>query len=187
PETYAAFIRGLFEADGTVHSGGYPTWSTTSIEFTHDVQTLLLALGIPTTRKFDTTGWGKSQLAVLRVLNLSYGQIWNELIGFMGSRKSAAMRALNTRQASRQDHVAVPRELVDRLVPENDQIRKTMLMTLNRTGLVSRRSAQELYERTSDPELGHLLGFFYDRVTTAELGEEEWTYDLSVPENVTYV
>ena len=36
-------------------------------------------------------------------------------------------------------------------------------------------------------KLGHLLGFFYDEVTTAELGEEQYTYDLSVPENVTYV
>ena len=47
--------------------------------------------------------------------------------------------------------------------------------------------ATELYERTPDLELGRLLGFFYDRVVASELGEEEFTYDLSVPENVTYV
>ena len=45
----------------------------------------------------------------------------------------------------------------------------------------------ELYERTDDAELGHLLGFFYDTVASAELGDEEFTYDLSVPDNVTYV
>ena len=40
---------------------------------------------------------------------------------------------------------------------------------------------------TGDAELGHLLSFFYDRVASAELGDEELTYDLSVPSNVTYV
>jgi ribonucleoside-diphosphate reductase alpha chain len=187
PEVYCSFVRGLFEADGTVHATGYPSWSTTSIEFSYDVQNLLLALGIPTTRKFDTTGWGDSKLAVLRVLNLSYGQDWAELVGFISGRKQAAIRAINTRQASRHDHVPVNRDMVDRLAPGNDHLRKTMLLALSRTGLVSRRSAQELYERTGDVELGHLLGFFYDRVDKAELGEEELTYDLSVPENVTYV
>ncbi len=187
PEVYSAFLRGLFEADGSVHHGGYPTWSTTSIEFSHDVQTLLLAMGIPTTRKLDTTGWGGSPLAVLRVLNLSYGQLWTDSVGFMSDRKNAAVQAITTRQASKMDWVPVTRHLVDRLAPENDALRKTMLMALSRTGMVSRRSAQELLDRTGDTELGHLLGFFYDRVTTAELGEEELTFDLSVPDNVTYV
>ncbi len=45
----------------------------------------------------------------------------------------------------------------------------------------------ELFERTHDAELGHLLEFFYDEVVSAELGDEEFTYDLSVPSNVTYV
>ncbi len=186
PSVYSAFLRGLFEADGTALRG-YPTWSTTSVEFSHDVQTLLLALGIPTTRKFDITGWGDSRLAVLRVLNLSYGQSWAEKIDFMSGRKRAAVRATRSRQASRYDYVPVSRDLVDRLAPENDHLRKTMLLSLSRVGLVSRRSAEELYERTGDAELARLLGFFYDRVATAELGEEELTYDLSVPDNVTYV
>lgn len=184
---YTAFLRGLFEADGTVHVGGYPSWSTTNIEFSHDVQSMLLAMGIPTTRKFDTTGWGDSSLAVLRVLNLSYGKQWGDLVGFIGGRKQAAVRAIDTRQASRYDYIPVSRETIDRLAPENDRLRKTMLLALSRTGLVSRRSAIELFERTGDPTLEHLLGFFYDRVEMAELGDEDLTYDLSVPANVTYV
>jgi len=35
--------------------------------------------------------------------------------------------------------------------------------------------------------LGHLLDFFYDTVASVDFGEEEFTYDLSVPDNVTYV
>ncbi|MGH8946126.1 MAG: adenosylcobalamin-dependent ribonucleoside-diphosphate reductase, partial [Acidimicrobiia bacterium] len=187
PEVYGAFMRGLFEADGYAHKGGYASWATTSVDFSRDVQTLLLALGIPTTRKFDTTGWGGTQLAVLRVLNLSYGKRWTDTVGFISDRKNAAIRKTKIRQASRADHVPVPRSVIDRLAPENDNLRKTMLMALSRLSMVSRRSAETLYERTADPELERLLGYFYARVASAELGEEELTYDLSVPENVTYV
>ncbi len=184
---YSRFLRGLFEADGTVHPAGYPSWSTTNTDFSHDVQSLMLAIGIPTTRKFDTTGWGRSRLAVLRVLNLSYGKAWADKIGFMSGRKQASVRLTKAQRGSRGDYVPVDREMVDRLAPENDNLRKTLLLALSRNGLVSRRSAQKLYKRTGDPELGHLLGFFYDRVTLAELGEEQLTYDLSVPDDVTYV
>jgi len=42
-------------------------------------------------------------------------------------------------------------------------------------------------ERTGSLELKQILSFFYDSVEKSELGEEQFTYDLSVPENVTYV
>jgi ribonucleoside-diphosphate reductase alpha chain len=185
-ETYRAFVRGLFEADGTV-TNGYPTWSTTSIAFSRDVQSLLLAIGFPTTRRFDTTGWGNSPIAVLRTLDLGYSAQFADEIGFMGDRKEMALASTTVQQASRMDHIPVPRAMVDRLAPANDALRKTMLTSLAKRGMVSRRSVEALYERNGDPALGHLLGFFYDRVDSAELGDEQWTYDLSVPENVTYV
>ena len=185
-ETYRAFVRGLFEADGTV-TGGYPSWSTTSIEFSHDIQSLLLAIGCPTTRKMDRTACGGSPLAVLRILNLSYSQGFAEEIGFISDRKQAALVSTTTAQAARHDHIPAPRSLIDRLAPENGRLRRTMLASLARNGMVSRRSARELLKRTNDGELARLLGHFYDRVCSADLGEEQWTYDLSVPDNVTYV
>jgi ribonucleoside-diphosphate reductase alpha chain len=186
PETYRAFIRGLFEADGTV-GDGYPHWCTTSFDFSRDVQSLLLAIGYPTTRKMDRTGWGGSPLAVLRLLNLSYSANFATEIGFMGGRKQAALVSVTTAGATRRDHIPVPRSLVDRLIPENGNLRRTMLQSLARNGMVSRRSASVLLQRTGDQELARLLGFFYDRVHSASLDEDQWTYDLSVPDNVTYV
>ncbi len=184
-DVYGAFVRGLFEADGTVTSG-IPNWSTTSLEFSHDVQSVLLALGYPTTRKYDITGWGQSTLAVLRLLNTSYHSRWLEEIGFVGDRKNTKVLRSEGRQAARKDYIPITRALVDRLAPTNDRLRKVLLMEVAR-GTVSRRSANELFERTNDGELEHLLGFFYDTVASAELGDEELTFDLSVPENVTYV
>jgi len=188
PSVYSAFLRGLFEADGTV-TMGYPHWMTTSLELADDVQTLLLALGFPTTRTLETkrTGWGQLALSKLRLLNLSYNDRWLEQVGFIGARKNAkVIRGADLRQSARGDHIPVPRSLIDRLAPENDRLRKILLMECKRR-TVSRRIATELFERTGDAELGHLLSFFYDRVASAELGDEELTYDLSVPDNVTYL
>src|SRR5207247_5495595 len=66
-------------------------------------------------------------------------------------------------------------------------LRKTMLMSLARRGDVSRRSATALLERTPDPELEHALGFYYDTVATVEMLDDQPTFDISVPDNVTYV
>ena len=104
----------------------------------------------------------------------------------MGSRKQAGLQLSGTGQAGREDYVPLSRDLVDRLAPEDDRWRK-VLPRGTAPGTVPRSLATELYERTGDAELGHLLDFFYDTVATAELGDEELTYDLSVPSNVTYV
>ncbi|HEX5494398.1 MAG TPA: LAGLIDADG family homing endonuclease, partial [Mycobacteriales bacterium] len=44
---YAGFLRGLFEADGSV-TGGAPSISTSSLTFADEVRTLLLVLGVAT-------------------------------------------------------------------------------------------------------------------------------------------
>src|SRR5207247_6758929 len=47
-DVYGAFVRGLFEADGTV-TMGIPTWTTARASFADELQPLLRALGYPTT------------------------------------------------------------------------------------------------------------------------------------------
>ena len=127
----------------------------------------------------------------MRLLNLSYSRRWAHEIGFVGDRKNNGV-ASGDLKAPSLDHVPLTRELVDRLAPApgdstgDDRLRKVLLMELAR-GRVSRSTVTELHQRTADPDLAHLLGFFYDRVASAELGDEELTYDLSVPDNVTYV
>ena len=188
PEVYAAFVRGLFEADGTTDNG-YVSWSTVTESFSRDVQTLLLALGFVTTRKIDEPGtnWGLNPRFVLRLLNVAAAERYLEEIDFISVRKAASLWQGDHRQASRHDHIPVSRGIVDELAPENDALRKTMLMALARRGDVSRRSATALLERTADPELEHLLGFYYDSVATVETLDDQPTYDISVPDNVTYV
>ena len=185
PECYRAFVRGLFEADGTV-TAGHPSWTTTSVGFAGEVQTLLLALGFVTTRSQGVSGRG-SKLQIVRLLNRATNHRWLNEVGFISHRKWLKVDTSDAVQAARYDHLPVSRELIDRVAPQNDRDRKVALMEFRRSASITRRLAQELFQRSGDGELGHLLGFFFDEIQTAVLGGEEFTYDLSVPSNVTYV
>ena len=184
-EVYAAFVRGLFEADGNANNG-YAYWSTTNEDFSRDVQTLMLALGFVTTRDASRDKLG-GPCHRLRLLNATSAARFVEEVGFMSERKNAALAGAEHPQAARYDHIPVTRALVDELAPKNDGLRKAMLLQLSRTSGVSRRSATALLERSPSPELEHLLGYFYDTVADIALLEDQPTFDLSVPDNVTYV
>src|SRR5690606_3795413 len=185
PTVYRAFVRGLFEADGTV-TAGYPSWTTARRSFADEVQALLLALGYVTTRKRDVSGRG-SQLHVVRLLNRSHNARWLDEIGFVSERKARAVDVSDAPQAARHDRIPVSRGLIDRAAPGNDRPRRAALLEWRRSGTSTRRLATELHARSGDGELAHLLAFYFDRIATAELGDEELTYDISVPANVTYV
>ena len=179
PAVYRAFMRGLFEADGTVVAG-YPSWTTTNVAFAEDVQSLMLALGFVTTRSQGVSGRG-SKLEIVRLLNRAANARWLDEIGFISARKASAVDVSDIAQSARHDHIPVSRALIDRVAPDNDRYRRVAMMEHRRSGTITRRIATELHDMTGDAELGHLLSFFYDRVASAELGDEELTYDLSVP------
>ena len=86
PVTYAAFLRGLFEADGTVQEG-VPSLSTADENFAAEVRTTLLALGILTTTRTTKSGWG-GPIFQIRVRNVDHALTFDELVGFIGRRKS---------------------------------------------------------------------------------------------------
>jgi ribonucleoside-diphosphate reductase alpha chain len=185
PEVYRAFLRGVFDADGT-STGGYPSVTTANDSFADELQTLLLALGFVTTRAHDVSGRG-SHLNALRLLNREANARWLDDIGFVSKRKARGVHVGTLQQSARYDHIPVTRELIDRVAPVNNRNRRVALMEHRRSGTITRRLARELHALSGDSELDRLLGFFYDRIAVAELGDEEPTYDLSVPSNVTYV
>jgi adenosylcobalamin-dependent ribonucleoside-diphosphate reductase len=183
---YAAFLRGLFEADGTVIQGA-PSWGTAQTDFARQVKTLLLALGFPSTSKEDESGWGEAPVYVLRLKNESYNEAFQAEIGFMGARKNAAVYTFSGHpQAARNDRVYLSAAVLDRALASG-VARNALQLAIRRYGAVTRRSLKEVQAHTRDPEMGRALGYFYDTVEANEDGGEQLTYDLSVPENVTYV
>jgi ribonucleotide reductase alpha subunit len=186
PQVYGAFLRGLFEADGTV-TIGVPAFTSGSAAFSQDVKTLLLALGLPTSYKHDLSGWGQSDLHVIRLKNKSYNQHFMEQVGFIGRRKRAAIVSSESPQAGKRDDIFVNQELAQELIPAGSQHRGAVQQSLRKFGAISRQRAELLFAEGGDETLGRALGYFYDRVETNEDGGEQLTYDLSVPSNVTYV
>ncbi len=187
PAIYGAFARGLFEADGTVTQGA-AHWSTTNRDFSDQVKQLLLALGIPTSTKVDRTGWGDSDLFVLRVRNAAYAQRFLEIVGFIGARKTGSVKLSDTWQGTKGDRVYLPDALLNELIASNDDLAgRTNTYRSRHEGAISRSTATMLLERTERPEVASALGFFYDAVSANEDGGEQLTYDLSVPANVTYI
>ena len=99
---YGAFLRGLFEADGTV-SGAVPAWCSAHASFSKQVKTLLLTMGFPTSSKIDMPGWGSAPVTVLRLKNESYNDAYLAELGFLGARKrSAVVRYASHPQAARE-------------------------------------------------------------------------------------
>ena len=186
PAIYSAFVRGLFEADATLINGSVH-FSTANESLIDDVRTVLLTLGIPTRTRTDKTGWSGSDLYVLRVRNAEHARKFQQLIGFIGERKRGAMRPSETWQGTKGDRIFLRRDVLRTLVPHSSELYpRTTLYGYRHAGAISRTAACELLERTGSDELKSALEFFYDDVASNEDGGEQFTYDLSVPANVTY-
>ena len=62
-----------------------------------------------------------------------------------------------------------------------------MTQSLRKSGGVARMLASRIFEETLDARLATALGYLFERVAANEDGGVQPTYDLSVPDNVTYV
>ncbi|HEU5416867.1 MAG TPA: LAGLIDADG family homing endonuclease [Streptosporangiaceae bacterium] len=185
PGVYGAFLRGLFEADGTVLDG-VPSVSTAHASFAGEIRTALLALGLATTTRETTSGWGGAIFQV-RLRNVDHALNFDEVIGFIGERKSRLMAFLEPDVSAKKDYVVLPRNIWNELAPAGHSSRATVLQSVRKAGGVPRMLARRLFEETLDDRLGRALGYLFERVAINEDGGVQPTYDLSVPENVTYV
>jgi ribonucleoside-diphosphate reductase alpha chain len=184
-DVYAGFLRGLFEADGSV-TEAVPTLSTASGSFASEIRTLLLALGMATTTRATVGGWGGQQFQ-LRLRNLDHAHRYAGTVGFLGGRKSRLIEHVASSQAGNRDRIMLPREAWDQIAPVGSTYRSVVVSSLGKCGAVSRTTAERIQADTPDPRLAHALGYIFERVASNDDGGVQPTYDLSVPSNVTYV
>ncbi len=185
PAVYAAFLRGLFEADGTVLAG-VPSVSTAHEEFAGEIRSLLLILGLATTTRRTVSGWGGDILQV-RLRNIDHALNFDESVGFISERKSQLVAVLEPDRSAKKDYVFLPPEVWASLVPPGHSMYSAVTQSLRKHGGVPRMLARRLFEETLDDRLGMVLGYLFEQVAVNEDGGVQPTYDLSVPENVTYV
>jgi ribonucleoside-diphosphate reductase alpha chain len=185
PTVYGAFLRGLFEADGTVLEG-VPSLSTAHESFASEVRTMMLTMGLATTTRETVSGWG-GPIFQVRLRNVDHALNFSELIGFIGQRKDRLVAELEPETSAKKDHVFLPANVWAELIPADHHARNTVMLSLRRYGGVPRMLARRIFEETLDDRLGSALGYLFERVQVNEDGGVQPTYDLSVPENVTYV
>jgi ribonucleoside-diphosphate reductase alpha chain len=184
-EVYAGFLRGLFEADGSVTSA-VPSLSTASESFAAETRTVLLALGLASTTRETVSGFG-GPIFQVRLRNLEHARAYGERVGFLGGRKSRLLSVVTPSQPGNRDRVFLPRTVWDEIVPIGSRFRSLVVSSLAKSGGVSRATALRIQSEASDPRLAHALGYLFERVAANEDGGVQPTYDLSVPANVTYV
>jgi ribonucleoside-diphosphate reductase alpha chain len=185
PAVYSAFVRGLFEADGTVLDG-VPSFSTASESFAAEVRTVLLALGLGTTTRQTSSGWG-GPIFQVRLRNVDHALNFDELVGFIGERKSGLMVLLEPDSSAKKDYIYLPKRDWNDLAPVGHSLHGAMTQSLYKSHGVPRMLARRLFEEKLDHRLEKALGYLFERVASNEDGGVQPTYDLSVPDNVTYV
>src|SRR5438034_10706790 len=105
----------------------------------------------------------------------------------MGARKREAIKAGKTVQSARYDYIYMEQPAIQRTLAVAGSEKNAVTLSIKRHGAVTRSSLQRLFDETEDLDFGHALGFYYDKIAANEDGGEQLTYDLSVPENVTYI
>ncbi len=198
-----AFLRGLFEADGTI-TAGYPMLSTASKRLAQDVLVALGGLGIPAKilRYNPLPGrFSKRDHYRVRVVTAKGLERYLERVGVMPGSRLAALHASkpDTRRESSWPfpHARALLEPVFLATVQGRKgapsghsgIRKTLSRyirgerNLTATGYVSLR--EDPWARAVLPEFD--FGEYYVQVRSVQLGGRILTLDLSVEENHTYL
>ena len=188
----AAYIRGLFEADGCVSDR--VSLTTTSEILMQEVHQLLLALGILSVLKPACRGKLTVKQAYTIEIPALFTHIFRDKIGFLSSRKKARLDALCLKTNKNPSYGSVPLtgEFIKSFSPKGESYQ------LLRNNIVLKRPVSYAVASKLEKinyELANSLGLtrttenwiFYDEVATTEYYGEEECFDLTVADKQTYI
>jgi len=193
-DSVAAFLRGLFEADGSVYRGTI-TLASTSRTLISQVQVALLGLGIVSTVRAmprQETSLGLRTKYELRILNRREGEKFVREVGFISERKRDRAADLGN-IVDRGDSIPVP-ALCEEFYAESKGLKnkvRQQIVGLVSNGALSQQFVKDTitaYPMLKETRLGQLveMDVFLDEVSMIE-DSACYTYDLSVPDNKTYI
>jgi len=193
-EAVKAFLRGLFEADGSVHRGTV-TFVSTSENLVKQVQIALLGLGIVSTIRQmpkQDDRYGERVLYELRLLNRRECEKFAQEVNFISQRKQAKLADLGA-ISDRGDSINHP-ELLKSFYAHSESIPsayRQKIRGLISNGALTQHSVKQYvqdYPMLAETPLAQLvsLDVYLDTILTIEDGVSA-TYDLSVPDNHTYI
>jgi replicative DNA helicase len=196
-EIIAAFLRGLFHADGSLSrkqssSSVVVRLSTISAELARDVQHLLLRLGINAGISGDTRNIGGFRskttcIWTVRITDRHAVNVFFSKIGFLSDKHEVAVAKVNSNKQNDAGHIDRLPLMVNELVTE---LRRGYALTHLQLGwrdqgkAMSRSTCAALAERLDDEELAVLAhsDVLWDTITHITPLSVEMTYDLTVGE-----
>ncbi len=212
PEVVGAYLRGLFEADGTL-THGYPTLTTTSARLVEEAATLLIGLGCPVQIRAVSHGvghWGEARMYHVRIVSTVGLEAWRARIGCDPRSRFVAAYAWETDQGRESSYrlphagywiqpalEAITLEQVDRrgrgtgakLRSLEPQLRRQLQRYLRgerhftRSAYEALAAAHPVFAEQARP----LSDLWFVRVTGVEEAGEALTLDLEVDDNHTYL
>ena len=96
PEVAKAFVKGLFEGDGNIHTNSYPRFYSTSRKLIEQTQQLLLGLNVVSSysvRQKRDNSYGKKPIYTLKIISDRSLRVFKEEIGFISKRKTATFQS----------------------------------------------------------------------------------------------
>ena len=197
PAIVAAYLRGLFESDGSVTNNetGKVSFASSRERLAREVHQLLLALGIPSTLRHQCNIGPEHRFNVWIVSILSIGlKQFSEQIGFLSVRKRNKLAALVKRWTGKTIVGNMPNlQEKARSLKLSGEIRRLLANTSSLGRPVSQSLALSL--ETNYPGVADKLGLkhiteykqlFLPIISIKPAGEQE-VYDLSVPGPMTYI
>lgn len=210
-----AFLRGLFESDGCAESDGrHITFSSASFRLAHEIQVVLLNLGIVSNLARRWNAKTKHHYASLSIKGVRSRRRFAEIVGFDSDKKRRPMmEALEVAQEGKSDTESIPHqrqrvrdwlESVPKRNPACGELGWGRTKLRIATGNVHKGSGEDFtygkLGRALDvaktlpvgvAETAHFeellrLDYFYDVVTSVKTGEGQ-VYDLTVPDGQSFV
>jgi ribonucleoside-diphosphate reductase alpha chain len=201
PSVVYAFIRGFFEADGTV-CNNIVEMSSVSEKLVRSLHVLLESLGIlcTVTQQKAKNCYGKRDKFRLHILNQENVVKFAKLIGFMSKRKNKKLSAIldiknmEERDSHRGNYFRNDALIEDLLIDKNLGWRLRGEIRSRKTHSCSLEYVKRLIEKhpsLSETKIGKLLSLYGDNIQIVHVTQkkslgEQSTYDISVPENNTY-
>src|SRR6266498_1343855 len=212
PNIVGAYLRGLFEADGTL-THGYPTLMTSSSRLAREVSTLLIGLGCPVGIRTVSAGldrWGDSETHQVKISSTVGLQVWREKIGCDQRSRFVAAYAWESDQRRESSYVlpnpkywlkpvleSITLEQIDKKGRgQNINFRATephlrrQILRYYRDERNLTRSGYELLKATHPDMFENappVEGFWFVEVGVVEPAGQSLTLDLEVADNHTYL
>jgi len=212
PEIVGAYLRGLFEADGSL-SHGYPVLMTASPRLAEEVSTLLVGLGCPVRLRSVTPGiahYGKLSIYHVRIESTVGLQAWRERIGCDMRSRFVSCYTWRSDLAREQTYL-IPgsryylQPVLDAITVEqvkfhargrgikyrstSPRLRRSLLRYLRGDRQLTRSGYDELKRTYSEfaENARPIEGAWFVQVSAVEPASEAITLDLEVEDNHTYL